>query len=143
MEKTQIYDSEFVSMDYSSELQRLYFCWKPKTEVMEDEQFKHEMNNFLSMFDTYRITSLQADLRTNGYVMSLEVQDWAEQEITVASYKKGLRHASYIMPEELLIQVSTQMALESAEEEGMHIKYVASPEEAEEWLAKVRSSLVG
>lgn len=134
MEKIQVYDLRFAEMHYLAEKKRLFFRWKPETAVMEDEEFQNNMYEFLAMFDVHEISSLCADLRTNGFIISVEMQDWAEQNITVASYHKGLHHATYVMPEDLLVQLSTQMALETAEEQGMQVKYVSTVEAAEEWL---------
>lgn len=129
-----IYTGQFISI-YLQEYQSraiLKSVWQKNSQEMSDDDFKTEIEQWCQSVEKYKPKGCIANTLQFRFTISPDVQNWYNENITPRKFKAGLQKIAFIVPEELLSELSIEQIFD--EQEAITFKYVASEEEALNWL---------
>ena len=134
MEK--LHKDKFISYEIDNEKGILFVDWKPATEDMEEDEFKEEISYQAKYAEEYHPTKFLVNSTKLQFSITPQLQDWAQKTVFTRLIEAGVRKTAFVMPEDLVAQLSVEQAME--EEEGLQFvsRYFDNDKEALEWLEK-------
>lgn len=106
--------------------------WQENSQEMEDDDFKAEIEQWCQLVEKHKPKGCMVNSLQFRFTISPDLQDWYNENITPHKFKAGLQKMAFIVPEELLSELSIEQIFD--EQEAITFKYVASEEEALNWL---------
>lgn len=135
-----IVESEFCSIFFDPELHLFTQIWYPKSEDMDDDDYKRIHSTWVKklMKHRYDIRYIFLDNRENCFTMSPELQEWQAENILKVALANlpnpdKIRQA-LLMSEDFMTSLSIEQAMEENPEANDATKYFTDEIAARDWL---------
>ena len=104
--------------------------------ILEKEEFQLRANEITVLLKKHGINKVLNNT-SKLEAVTVENQDWTEQVWFPKAIEAGLKHFAFLMPSDIVGEVSMQQTNKKAEEDSpVNIKYFGDEKEAKEWLLK-------
>ncbi len=128
-----LHTSNYVEIIYEKENSLIIDKFLSATEEMETEDFKKEMLVFAKKCEKYKPERELVYLLDMKYSIVPDVQEWINNNI-FPRYKNIIKRMAFLMPEDLIIQMSIEQTMEEKTGEGFTQAYFDSEQKARKWL---------
>ncbi len=78
---------------------------------MTDDDYKEEMRNYLYFVFNYKLKFLLIDTRLFNYIITLEIQEWVDDEIAIIT-KNIIKKIVFVMPKDFVSHMSIEQTME-------------------------------
>lgn len=142
MSKVTITENDFCSIYFDEDLDLYEQNWHPKSEDMDEEDYKKihsDMLHFLTE-KNYKPLYYLLDNRDNNFSMSPDLQEWSSKVIFggIASLVGGVADkVAILVSSDFISQLSIEQAIEEHDGTEQQTKYFEDEQEAREWLFDV------
>lgn len=133
----KIYESNFLTLNYSEEKQLIEVIWHSSTAQMTDDEFKHEMKLYATHAEQNKPKFSLVD--TSQFLMTVvpETQAWVNEHIHQRSLSAGIQKFAYLMSKDIFSQVSIEQTMEEGNaQELFETAYFDDKEKALKWLVE-------
>ncbi|NJP04710.1 MAG: hypothetical protein HC837_03290 [Chloroflexaceae bacterium] len=124
------FDTSYLCIRWDSEINSVLMEWK---SFVFGNDFRQGLNKGLELAREKRASRWLADLRKLG-VVSQEDQQWSNQDWFPRALAQGIRSMAIVVPENVVAKWSVERIMQKAEEQPLVVTYLASVEEARQWL---------
>ncbi len=128
-----LHTSSYVEIIYEKDNSFIIDKFLSATEKMKTEDFKKEMLIFAEKCEEYKPEKELVHLLDMKYAIVPDVQDWMNNSI-FPRYKNIIKRMAFLMPEDLLAQMSVEQTMEEETGEGFTQAYFDSEQKARKWL---------
>jgi len=132
MEK--IYETKFNIIYFDSEKELLKMVRYDATRDMSEHDYKTDMLKLKDLVIEKNAKYALIDNRELHFVLSPDVQDWANKEVVAPAFQHFLGKVAFIEGANLFANISSQQAIEDNEEKQAHFRFFDNEEEAMKWL---------
>ncbi len=132
----EIYNDKYIRYIYEKENSLLIFYWSSDTKNMSDEKYKELMLKGVEFTKTYQPKYLINNAHEKTYITTVEIQEWAAKNALSKIFKNGVIKFAIVESEDVLIQLSTEQAVEENENSKYGVMFFESEEKAREWFKK-------
>ena len=115
----EIYNDKFIKYIYEKENSLLIFYWNSDTKNMTDEKYKELMLKGVGFTKKYQPKYLINNAREKTYITTVEIQEWAAKNALSKIFENGVIKFAIIESDDVLIQLSTEQAVEEDAEKNM------------------------
>ncbi|MCU0449684.1 MAG: hypothetical protein MUC97_07525 [Bernardetiaceae bacterium] len=130
-----VHENGFATLHYSPSLAMFNMVWHPASQHMEDIDFQNTMLAYVKGLRQFAPQFVLADMRQMGYVITPEMQDWANEEVNAVAVEMGVKKVAFVIAAELVPQLSVEQTVESlSATQVLAIEYFAEPGQAKAWL---------
>ena len=129
-----VYKSDFEEYFLMIDSHILYAKWFPKSEEMNDQDFKNEMANELDFVRTFQIKKYLIDVSEFRFAISSELQEWTDQHVNTKLDELGLQKLAYIASKDFIAQVSIELTMNESVKQNYETRFFETFEEAIAWL---------
>lgn len=112
----------------------LEFIWNGTTEKMSAEEYKEIMLQYADFVEKYQPKKLLLDTSENKFIVTPELQEWSNNEIFTRSFKAGLTIIAYILPKDIVAQMSEEQLFDEEVSRKKVNRYFSDRQEAIDWL---------
>ena len=134
-----LHESKFWKFGHDVNDSMMIYQWFNTTELMNDEEYKHEMERNAKECQIYRHPKHLVDLRNFLYTISPEVQAWTDNIIFPRFLDTGLNRIAFVVSQDLFAQVSVeQMLEEDTAVSSFQSRYFDHYFQARDWLTAVK-----
>jgi hypothetical protein len=127
---------------YQSEYQLIYFeqlssvlRWvRLSSDKLNDKIYRQETLEFLKIVEKYRPKKLFINSQELRFKLSLDLQDWINQEIYPKVFALGTKKGAILLPKDMKAQISVEQVLEEFHTNQFHINYFDEEKAALAWL---------
>lgn len=128
-----IYQSEYITIQYSEEEKLLERHWKPSSAEMNDEQFQHEMLQVLEGIKEHTPLYVLGDTKNFLYVILPDMQIWLDAQVYSQFGHHGVQKMAFVNSEDFYAQLSVEQSIGESNK-NYEVRYCSSEEEARAWL---------
>lgn len=131
----KVFSNLFTEFFYDSSSEILFFNWLD-TEQLEEESFREILLKQAENVEKFKPKGLLIDTVRFVYTISLETQDWVNNEIMTRFFAAGLRRMALTISTELIAQLSIEQTLEEETSQQFQISYFDDNRKGVDWLRK-------
>lgn len=128
-----LHSSNYVEIIYEKNNSLIIDKFLSTTDKMKTEDFKKEMLIFVEKCEEYKPERELVYLLDMKYAIIPEVQEWMNNKI-FPKYKNIIKRMAFLMPEDLLSQMSVEQTMEEETGEGFTQAYFDGEQKARKWL---------
>ena len=132
----EIYNDKFIKYIYEKENSLLAFYWSKETENMPDDKYKELMIKGVGFTKTYCPKYLINNSLEKTYITTIEMQEWVAKHALSKIFENGVRKFAIIESKELMVQISTEQAVEEDEGKKYGVMFFDNEKKAREWFKK-------
>jgi len=114
----------------------LEFKWNSTTEMMTVDEFKEISIQYADFVEKHHPKKLLLDTVENKFIITPELQEWSNNEVFIRSFKAGLTIVAYLLPEDLVAQMSQEQLFDEDVSKKKANRYFSDKQEAIDWLLK-------
>ena len=130
----EVYNDKFMKYIYEKENSLLEFYWSTETKDMSDEKYKELMLKGIEFVKLYSPKYVINNSKNKTYITSIELQEWAAENALSKMFQNGVVKFAIVESEDVLIQLSTEQAVEEDKDKKYGVKFFDSEEKARKWL---------
>ncbi len=130
----ELYNDKFIKYIYEKENSLLEFYWSNETKDMPDEKYKDLMLKGIEFVKLYNPKYVINNSKKKTYVTTVEMQKWAAENALSKMFKNEVVKFAIVESEDVLIQLSTEQAVEEDEDKKYGVMFFDSEEKARKWL---------
>lgn len=121
----------------------LYSEWAEAANQMSREEFKQDLIAFVEKVKEYRVRGFLTNSQKGHFTMSVEIQEWHDQEIAPYYVEYNLEKIAFVISEKDLIaamekglysSIALQQAFEEEEAKKLQTRFFDNQEEALKWF---------
>jgi len=135
-----LFKNEFVSIDYSTNKSLLTLSWSGENENIQKEVLKTIVIKFTELIIQLKPSKILVDHTNQKFIFSVDIQNWVADSVGAAASVSGVKKWAAIMPNELIIELSTEQTVEELSSKTFEIKYFRELNEAFLWLNIIPNS---
>lgn len=138
----EIYDSEFLALNFFIDAQMMEMIWTKKSSNMRKENYKTEFLNYLSLAQRLKPKKLLVDSQASSFVVVPDLQSWTNEHIFLPSIKIGLQDVAFVLSKNIDIfsLVSLEQTMAESNAQFFNCKYFHNKQDAFAWF-QANSSL--
>ncbi len=129
-----IYESEYQNYTLDLDNRYLQAHWSTTSEMMDDDDFKHEMEIELKYVEEHKITKYLIDTLNFRFVITPALQTWTDKHVNKRLDELGLQRLAYIVSQDFISQLSIKQTMNESEKQNYETRFFTSKEDAETWL---------
>ncbi len=133
----EVFRNKYCALSYTEKSQTLDQIWSAETENMTLEDYKNVQLNTVKLFEYNCAKRIYVYLKDFRWAITPDVQIWTNDNIIKPLVKAGILKISYIVPKDLIAQLSMEQTLEEDTEQKFPYKYFTTENEARNWLLSV------
>ena len=133
MSQVTLYESGFHKIIWHPSEGYLEDLWTPQTEMMNPEQYKQEMIQYRDMVEKYEAPKALITLVEFYFPSAPDIQTWVDNNVMIVT-KKYIKKAAFVMPKELVAQLSVEQINQGENTPQEAIKYFDNNTTALSWL---------
>jgi len=114
----------------------LEFVWNSTTEKMGADEYKEIMLQYADFVEKHQPKRLLLDTIDNKFIITPELQEWSNTEVFIRSAKAGLTIVAYILPKDIIAQMSQEQLFDEEVSKKKANRYFSEKQEAIDWLLK-------
>lgn len=130
----EIYNDKFIKYVYEEKNSLLAFYWTKESENMSTEVYKELMIKGVEFLKSYNPKYLIDNSLEKTYVTTVEMQEWVAKNALSKIFENGIQKFAIIESKELIIQLSTEQAVEENKNSKYGVKFFVNEQEAREWF---------
>lgn len=130
----ELYNDKFIKYIYEKENSLLEFYWSEDTKDMPDEKYKELMLKGIEFVELYNPKHVINNSKKKTYVTTIKMQEWAAKNALSKMFENGVVKFAIVESEKVLIQLSTEQAVEEDEDKKYGVMFFDSEEKARKWL---------
>jgi hypothetical protein len=130
----QVMNTEFLKIDYYSELQIFWLEWQEGAQDMSEVIFKRHLIEFVELFERHQSIGFVVDSRKGHFTMHEEIQAWHETEIVPSYLKHKLKKIAFIMPVDIFAEVSILQTFQEEKASVLTTNYFNDLDSAFSWI---------
>lgn len=100
---------------------------------LQSKDYQTGMNKGLELLEEKKATKWLADMQEQS-VIGLADQDWTAQDWTPRAVKAGLSHSAFVVPTNVLTQLSLKRIINKVGNKEIVMVYFDNIESAKDWL---------
>lgn len=131
MEKKVVKTNELTVYIYQ-DLSLVKNIWSKNSSNMNEIDFKNNIELWCEQLEKYRLTKNIVDSRNFEFTIVPNLQDWYNEEITPRCYKAGMRKMAFIVPKQLISELSIEQIFD--DQTQIQFRYFSNEIESLEWL---------
>ncbi len=128
-----IHQTSYAKYYYDPRQSLLIQEWDNSNGTMTDDDYKHDMNNYLKFVREYDIKRALINLLKFNYTIVPEIQQWVDEQITKPAVEI-VRSIAFVLPQDLFVQVSVKQVMREKNANYEHIEFFNNQDEAIAWL---------
>jgi len=132
MEK--IYESNYMTLYFHSKSGIIEEVWNSHSEKMLEEEFQKEILTTLKYMKAHQAKYYLVDAKLLFFTIPIELQTWMYQNFITPFIQLGIHHATFVMSDEMITQLSIEQTTDEESEEVFKRKFFTNKEEALNWL---------
>ncbi len=101
---------------------------------LESHIYRGLLDRVIDLLKKYNTSKLLGNT-SNSEVISVEDQDWSNNDWAKRAVKAGLRHNAIVLPKDIFGRLSIESVIDNAK--IVKVKYFNSMAEAKDWLKKI------
>ena len=129
-----VYESEYMQLYFNSENKVIEEKWHETTKKMRAKEFKKEILTTLKYMRDNNAELYLVDTKNFIFTISVEIQEWMHKNFIVPFIQAGIKKAAFVMPEELITQLSIEQTTEEDTQNKFKRDFFTSKKEALKWL---------
>lgn len=130
----EIYNSPFAIIKIDKTKNYLTIIWEEETINIQDDEYRNEILNYVSIIEKYQPSFIIDDARLYGSAILPETQEWVGKT-TSEVFQKYIKKYAMIMPEEFFANLSADLNIDEVEKlSQLNIQQFKTIEEALAWL---------
>jgi len=114
----------------------LEFVWNSTTEKMSADEYKKILLQYADFVEKHQPKKLLLDTIESKFIIAPELQEWSNKEVFIRSAKAGLTIVAYILPEDIVAQMSQEQLFDEEVSKKKANRYFSDKQEAIDWLVK-------
>lgn len=130
----RLYESVNLMITYQQDKSLFLLDWLPQSSNMTDDIYKKEMLTYVELLEEHRPAFVLFDTSKSEFVVGLNMQEWANENIIVRAAKTNLRKTAFVMSKEFISQLSIEQAVEEDKQRVVTRQYFADLQSAVDWL---------
>ncbi|WP_020531664.1 hypothetical protein [Flexithrix dorotheae] len=130
----KVYESNFQYSYFDKEKSLLIHRWKPASKKLSEEECKTELLQQIVLVETFQPRITLADATNFFFTISIELQEWVDDELIPRAINAGLQKMAFVMSKEFVAQLSVEQTLNEKNAKEFMSAFFATEEEALEWL---------
>ncbi|WP_291726475.1 hypothetical protein [Bernardetia sp.] len=137
----EIYNSEYQTINFDKTKSILSKSWTSKTEDLDEDTFSSEVIKIAEYTEEYKVQYILDDTRDFTFTISVELQNWVDNEVFPRFIAAGLKKYAIIVSKEFISQLSIEQTMEGdAGSQSFEVQYFDNTEEANNWIMNRSSS---
>ena len=133
----QISTSKYRDSFIDEEKKVFMSIWRNNTTNITEQEIKEAVNASAVEIEHWKPLYFIADETDRDFPFSVELQKWIAYTIATACIKAGIKKMALIMPENLIVEMSTEQTVDEAGKLPFELKSFYNLVDAEKWfLAK-------
>jgi len=129
-----IYQSNFLAIDYQQEHSLFTFTWNENSMNLDDELLKGELLKEVECCKQYRVKRLLIDTVFFQYALSPEMQTWMDVEIFAKCMEYGVNKIAVVLSKDLFAMVSIDQVMNEELASNIQSKSFDDKKAAHRWL---------
>ncbi len=128
-----VYQDQYFKVLYDPERDLMVDIWTDKTEELHHEDFQNLLLKWKSFVEKYQARYALTDIRNSKFTVSVEIQGWIIQNITIplSQHSRYAKHV-FVEPEEFFSNLSHEQLVD--ENVVVPTRFYSSLSEARHWL---------
>lgn len=135
----KVYESIYQKSYFDEKNSLLTHRWKPASINLTVEECKKELLQQVHLIEELHPKISIADTTSFFFTISIELQEWVDQEIVPRAIKAGLKKMAFLMSKEFIAQFSMEQTLNEQNAQKFISAFFATEDEALEWLGDFSS----
>lgn len=131
-----VFENHLIRMAVIEEHSILKVEWQPKTESMNNEEFKEMTMKIADFVIEYSLKSILSDTRQFFFSIEPEIQIWAAENTIVPAAIHSLKNVAYLVSSDLFSQISVEQLMQEEPALQLTTRYFDDEQEAFEWVLK-------
>lgn len=127
-----IYQSEKMSINFIEEDKICEITLVHNEEQIEE--FKDDLQKFLKIVEQIKPIKNVWNLSNFELTINLDLQEWIDTTINQKEIELGVKYEAFIMPENIINQLSIEQTMEEQHGQSIKTKYFSDSNEALEWI---------
>lgn len=139
MEK--IYDTSYLQLFYLPAKRAIYVVWKPASQMMNENDYMREMENYIALLKQYKPLLYMNDLREFYFTIAPDLQTWIGEKFQQLYADPSMPTdtlSAIVMSKDIFAHVSVEQTIEESAGDRVdtfeRLRYFVDAEAAEEWL---------
>ena len=130
----EIYKDKFIKYVYEEENSLLIFYWSKDTENMADKDYEKLMLIGVEFTKKYKPKYLINNSIEKTFITTIEMQEWAAKNALSKIFENGVVKFAIIESKDVIIQLSTEQAVDEDKTKKYGVMFFTNEEEAREWF---------
>lgn len=131
----RLYTSKFSDVFANENMMEIH--WKPESSELNEDSFKEEISAFANSSGQSNPSSIFVNAIEYGFSITIELQNWHDENIIPQYTKAGVRKMAFILPQDLVTQLSIEQTFdENQAKSRIQVQYFSDELEAKSWLNK-------
>lgn len=129
-----IYENDFYLIKYNEDTKIMRTNFKPTSIPKTTEQARNDVINTTKFIEKYKPAYFISNQKENKYPFKVDEQKWIAETFAAVLIKIKLKKIAFILPEELIAELSLQQTIEESGKLPFAVKYLSSEKEATQWF---------
>ncbi len=128
----ETYKSNYLTITYDSLLMEL--DWTEKTFDMSSDDYKSEMLEYVKALKEYRPEQVLINAQKAGYIISPELQEWANENVIKVAISCGLKRTAILVSKDYISQLSIEQTFDEDTQQVVKRRFFDDRNAAIAWL---------
>ncbi|WP_020532264.1 hypothetical protein [Flexithrix dorotheae] len=129
----EVAKSAYLTILHDNEKELLEFVWQD-TSNLNDREFRKNLEMERDFVIKFKPKRILLHTQTFRMTISVETQNWVNNEVLIPWAKAGVKKVAFLMTEEWIAQLSIEQAMNEDTLHKFDTKYFKSKKEALVWL---------
>lgn len=130
----EIYKSPYWKIYFEATNSLIVSRWDENSSELTNEVYKTEMETYTQFVEKYNATKALVDCFKFGFTISVNIQEWTNENMFPRIRAVGQDRVAILMPEEIITQLSLEQVMEEANGLNFSTNYFSNEPEARKWL---------